>query len=235
MIACGALLFAMIVSTSNLDAKSSGGGSRSFSSSSSRSFSSSSSRPSSSWRSSSSKSSNSTSKYNGFGSSSSSSSKSWSTTPQTSARVGSKVEVSRYQSAVKSGKAFTTRETAVSDFKSKYANTYTSKYTSEPAKRPSHIPNVYRSGGNTYNVTYDRNYGGYGYWSGGGPGLGTFMLYDAMSDMVMMNTLMSKNNYYVGPPVQESMLAKVAKGIMWVFIALGVSVLFVYAFIRFNS
>lgn len=198
-----ALLIAVSLSIANVAySKSSSSSSRSFSSSSSRSFSSSGSK--SSWGSSSTpksstpKSSPSSAKY--FGSSSS-----WTTKPQTSTRQTSKVDAARYQSAAKSGKAFTTRESAVADFKTKYSTQYTSKYTSEPTKRPTHIPNVYRANDRTYNVVYDQRYGGYGYWSGGGPGLGTWMMYDAMSDMVMMNTLMSKNSYYVGPPVSNTL------------------------------
>ena len=41
--------------------------------------------------------------------------------------------------------------------------------------------------------------GGYGYWSGGGPGIGTWMMYDMMSDAVMMNAMMSNRGYHVGP------------------------------------
>jgi hypothetical protein len=120
---------------------------------------------------------------------------------QTSARVGSKVEVSRYQEAVKSGKAFTTRESAVSDFKTKNATIFTNKFTTEPTKRPDYIPTNYNSGGKSYDVVYNPTSGGYGYWNGGGPGLGTWMVYDTLSDMAMMNTLMSRQNYYVGTPV----------------------------------
>lgn len=227
---CGALMLAMIVSVSNLDAKGGGfssGGSRGGGfSSSSRSFGSSSSSRSSWGSSSSPKSSPSSAKYTGSGSSSTT--KSWSTTPQTSTRVGSKTEVARYQSSVKSGKAFTSRESAVSDFKTKYASTYSSKFTSEPAKRPDHIPTTTRVGGNTYNVTYNQSAGGYGYWSGGGPGLGTWMMYDAMSDAVMMNTLMARNNYYVGPPVVVSTSPLTV--FLWVLGALVLTVAIVFGF-----
>lgn len=121
-----------------------------------------------------------------------------STAPQSSTRVESNVSKAQYEKAVKSGKAFPSRTDAINDFKAKNASTYTSKYSVEPSTRPSHIPSTYRSGGTTYNITYDRNNGGYGYWSGGNTGIGTFMLYDAMSDAVMMNTLMSNQGYYYG-------------------------------------
>lgn len=131
----------------------------------------------------------------------SSSNKSWSTTSQTNTRVGSKVEASRYQEAVKSGKAFTTRESAVADFKAKNASSFTNKFTSEPVKRPDYIPTNYTSGGKSYNIVYNQTSGGYGYWNGGGPGLGTWIMYDALSDMAMMNSLMARQNYYVGEPI----------------------------------
>lgn len=137
-----------------------------------------------------------------YSSSPSSKSSTWSkttpTTSQTSTRVASNVDSAKYKSAVQSGKAFPTRTAAVNDFKAKNASTYTSKYASEPATRPDHIPQTYKSGGNTYNITYDRSAGGYGYWNGGGPGLGTFLLYDAMSDAIMTDHLMSRSGYYVG-------------------------------------
>jgi hypothetical protein len=136
-------------------------------------------------------------KYSGSSTSKSSGS-SWFSKPQTSTRPQSTVERSKYEAASKSGTVFKTRESAISDFKTKKANTYTSKYTAEPTTRPSHIPQTYKSNGTSYNVTYNQSVGGYGYWNGGGPGLGTFMLYDALSDAVMLNTLMDRDNYYVG-------------------------------------
>jgi hypothetical protein len=56
------------------------------------------------------------------------------------------------------------------------------------------------SNGSSYDVVYNPSQRGYGYWNGGGPGLGTWMMYDALSDTIMLNSLMSKNNYYVGSP-----------------------------------
>lgn len=122
---------------------------------------------------------------------------------QTSSRPVSNVERAKYESAVKSGKHFTTRESAVADFKAKNASKYTAKFDKEPATRPSYIPTTYRdSTGTTRKITYDSRGGGYGYWSGGGSGLGTFIMFDALSDMVMLNALMDKDGYYVGnvPP-----------------------------------
>lgn len=131
----------------------------------------------------------------------------WGSKPQTSTRPVSAVEQSRYQAAVKSGKTFQTRDAAVADFKTKEAPKYSSRYATEPSTRPSHIPSSYKdSTGATRTIVYNQGGGGYGYYSGGGPGLGTFMLYDMMSDTMMMNAMMSKQNYYVGAPPQPTVV-----------------------------
>lgn len=190
-----AIALAMFCLAPLAEAKSYGGGGGGFRSSSSRSFSSSrssySAPASSVTKQSAAPSSNSYSKPSTSGSAA-----------QTSTRPTSKVDIARYEAASKSGKAFTTREAAVADFKAKNANTstYTSKYSTEPAQRPTHIPRTYNYQGRRVDVVYNQSYGGYGYWSGGGPGLGTWMMYDAISDAAMINTLMSRNNYYVGQP-----------------------------------
>lgn len=154
-------------------------------------------------------------------------------TAQTSQRVASKVDVKRYETAAKSGKVFQTREAAVADFKTKNASTYTSKYTAEPTSRPTHIPTRY----NDRDVIYDRNNGGYGYYSGGGPGLGTFMLYDALSDAAMMNTMMAHQNYYVGPkPVVHTSYSS-GWGLFWAVLAtiFGVSFIIWLIFFLFKN
>lgn len=92
---------------------------------------------------------------------------------------------------VKVGNTTMPKAQAVNDFKTKYASSYSSKYTAEPVSRPSHIPNAYVSGGNTYNISYNRGYGGYGYY---GPS-GAWIMYDAMHDAAMMSILMSRHNY----------------------------------------
>ena len=192
-----AIMFMVGISTLDVSGKSSssGGGSRSFSSSSSsRSSSSSSSKPSSSSSSWGSSSSNSAKSQTG----SVSSSKPNTSTPQTSTRQQSNVEVAKYKAASQSGTVFKTREAAVADFKTKNASTYTSKFTSEPTTRPSYIPQTYSQGGVNHTIVYNQSGGGYGYWSGGGPGIGSFLLYDMMSDQLMMNRMMDQRNYYVG-------------------------------------
>lgn len=109
-----------------------------------------------------------------------------------------------YDKAAKNGTLFKSKSAAVSDFKSKYASKYSNKFTSQPTTRPEYIPQTYRSGGHTYNITYNQGHGGYGYWSGGGPGLGTWMMYDMMSDAIMMNAMMNHQGYYVQSPVVDA-------------------------------
>ena len=49
--------------------------------------------------------------------------------------------------------------------------------------------------GRNVNVTYNAGLGGYGYLH---PTLGTWILYSAMTDAVMMSALMSRGGYYYG-------------------------------------
>ena len=141
--------------------------------------------------------------------------------PQTSSRPVSSVDTARYKSAVSSGKVFQTRESAIADFKATKASSYTSKFTSEPKTRPDYIPQSYKSNdGKVYNITYNQQSGGYGYWSGGGPGLGTWMMYDMMSDAIMMNTMMNRSNYYVGPPPATTVVTS-GSGIGTLFLIFG--------------
>lgn len=193
------LMLSILCMGTMVEAKSSGGGGGSRSSSSSRSYSSPS--PSRSSSSSWSKPSSTPTKQVAAPSSNSYSKPTTSgSAAQTSTRPTSKVDKQRYESAAKSGKAFTTREAAVADFKTKNASTYTSKYASEPGTRPDYIPRTYQYQGQRREVLYDQRYGGYGYWSGGSMGVGQFLIYDALADAAMTNTLMSRHNYYVGQP-----------------------------------
>lgn len=176
-----------------------GGGSRSGGSSKSSSgwgsSSSSSKKSSSGWGSSSSDSKKSSSGWGSSSSSSSNSSRSGATSKNSAASQAS------YKKAVSNGTAFKTKDAAQADFKSKYASKYTSKYDTKPETRPAHIPETTKTAdGKTVNITYNQQGGGYGYYSGGGPGLGTFIMYDMMSDAIMMNAMMSNHNYNVGGP-----------------------------------
>ena len=175
------------------------GGSRSWGSSKSSKSWGSSSKSKSSWGSSSKKSKAKTS--------SSKSSSKWSNkTKASSSRPKTKTETKKskiskdnYKKAVQNGTAFKTKEAAAKDFKSKHASKYTNKYEKEPTTRPNHIPQTTQHNGQQVNINYNQSQGGYGHWSGGSPGIGTWIMYDAMSDMVMMSILMNQNNYHVGP------------------------------------
>jgi hypothetical protein len=107
----------------------------------------------------------------------------------------SAVDNAAYKAAKTSGKAFTTKDAAVADFKAKSATKYTSTYKTEPTTRPSHIPTTTTVGGSNVNVSYNSQYGGYGYMH---PSLGTWMMYDMISDAAMMGVMMSRDGYYVG-------------------------------------
>lgn len=176
-----------------LDAKPPSGGFRSGSS-----FRSSSSTRSSGWGSRSSSSSKPSSSYS---SSKSSTSSTWGSKSSTaSSAPKSATDVAAYKSAKTSGKAFTTQSAAEADFKAKAATKYTSTYKTEPATRPAHIPQSTNVGGTNVNISYNSQYGGYGYMH---PTLGTWMMYDMISDAAMMSTMMGREGYYVGssPPV----------------------------------
>jgi hypothetical protein len=122
---------------------------------------------------------------------------SWSTDrPATKPVATSSVDSAAYKKAKESGKAFQTPQAAAADFKAKSASKYTNNYKTEPTSRPSHIPPATTVGGKTVNVTYNAGLGGYGYMH---PTLGTWMLYDMMSDAVMVNSMMRRDGYYVGP------------------------------------
>jgi hypothetical protein len=165
----------------------------------------------------------------------------WKSNTQTSTRLQSNVESNRYANAAKTGKVFQTRESAINDFKKSKAATYTNSYVTEPTKRPDYIPPTYRSkDGRSYNVTFNQSYGGYGYWNGGGPGLGTFLLYDMMQDQAMLNLQMSRNNYYVGnpPPAQyydvddDTIAENVASIFLGVVVGLSIFVIIIAAIVK---
>lgn len=132
-----------------------------------------------------------------WGSSSKSSSSGWGskTGSLKSSSAKPTVDSATYSRAKANGTVFTSKEAAASAFKSKNASKFPSKFASEPKSRPDYIPQSTTSGGKTYNITYNSGYGGYGYTNS----LGAFIMYDAMSDAMMMNSLMTRNNYVYGP------------------------------------
>lgn len=115
---------------------------------------------------------------------------------KTASSVDSKVN----SSTKSTGKTFSSKESAISSFKAANAKEtakggkFTSHYEKEPSTRPSHIPSTY----NNHTVVYNPGMGGYGYWSGGGPGLGTWMMYDMMSDALMLSAMSHNHGYYHG-------------------------------------
>lgn len=121
--------------------------------------------------------------------------------PATSAPALSAADKALYERAKQSGKVFTSREQATNDFKTKYAKEFTTKFPEEPKARPAYVPPTYApsSKESPYTVVYNQRYGGYGYWNGGGPNLGTFILYDALTDSTVSNNLMTQKGYYYGP------------------------------------
>jgi hypothetical protein len=113
-----------------------------------------------------------------------------------SKRQQSKADLAVHQRAKANGTSFKSKTEATSAFKTKYADKYPAKYPTKPTTRPAHIPQTYQGPqGNTYNVTYNQAGGGYGYMNA----LGTFMLYDMMTDNIMMNQQMRSMNYAYGP------------------------------------
>jgi hypothetical protein len=115
-----------------------------------------------------------------------------------SAAPMSKADKALYEQAKTKGTAFKTRDEAVNTFKQQNESKYKNQFSSEPAQRPNYVPEYYSGpGGARYNVTYRSDLGGYGYYN---PSLGQWMLYSAMADAVMVNSLMHSHGYYYGPP-----------------------------------
>jgi hypothetical protein len=100
-------------------------------------------------------------------------------------------------SAAKSKKSVDPKSAAAKTFASKNKAKYTSTYTTKPTTRPSHIPASY--GG--HNVGYNSQYGGYGYMDNG-----SWRMYDAMSDAIMLTAIMnmSQPQVVVAQPVGVS-------------------------------
>ena len=127
-----------------------------------------------------------------------------------------------YDKSKMNGTAFQTRSQAADNFKTRYGSQYTNRFSKEPSSRPSYIPQSTSVGGRNYTIIYDIGHGGYGYY---GPG-GVWMMYDVMSDALMMNALMSHHGYYYGdaPPVHHSSWM----ALVWVLIMILALVLVVF-------
>ncbi|MFA6508790.1 MAG: hypothetical protein WCT14_22015 [Treponemataceae bacterium] len=105
-----------------------------------------------------------------------------------------------YDNARRNGTLFSSKTDAQSAFKDRYGSQYGTKFASEPSARPAWIPQTSTIGGRNVNILYNPSLGGYGYMDS----LGRWMLYDAMADAVMMNSLMNRHDYYYGSPVYAS-------------------------------
>lgn len=144
-----------------------------------------------------------------------------------------------YEKAVKSGTAFKTRDDAVKDFSAKHGSKYTSTFPKEPVTRPAHIPQTTTVGGQSYNVNYNPQYGGYGYTNS----LGTWMMFDALTDAATMTMLMNNHNYYVGSPhVEEKAGTKVqaednsGKVLFWILMfGAGIFVIFIFSIVFLDN
>lgn len=135
-----------------------------------------------------------------------------------------------YNKAKASGTAFSSRSAATSNFKSKHADKYKSTYATKPATRPSHVPESTKVGGTTYNVTYNQQHGGYGYM---GPS-GSWMMYDAMTDVVVLSMLMRQNDYYYDAgPLGEPGARR--GGLIVFFVGVGVLTVIVVAAVIINK
>lgn len=199
----------LFVGINDLDARGrSGGGSRSFSRSTSRST------PSRSTRSAKPK--KSTTK---------------STKPKTSKRVTTApkrtaAQQKSFETAKKNGTAFKSKSAATAAYKSKNAAKYTSKYAKQPATRPSHVPQTTMVGGSSVNINYNVGRGGYGYTNS----LGAFIMYDMMSDAIMMNRMMARDNYHYdthhAPTTRVIVHRKSNTGVLlfWSLVVIGVVV-----------
>ena len=105
------------------------------------------------------------------------------------------VSRSQYERSRAAGTTFQNRSQAESAFRQRNAGQFPSRYATQPSTRPSHIPQSTRVDGRNVNVTYNAGLGGYGYLH---PTLGTWILYNAMTDAAMMSILMSRGGYYYG-------------------------------------
>jgi hypothetical protein len=136
-------------------------------------------------------------------------------------RSGISAQRGLYNSARRSGTIFSSKAEASQAFRNSYARDYSSTFASEPPVRPSYIPSSTYVGGRNVSIVYNPSLGGYGYFH---PGLGTWMLFDALADAAVLDQAMSNRGYYWGgAPVYLSHRPS------FLGFALGVLVLFLLA------
>lgn len=131
------------------------------------------------------------------------------------------------EKAKASGTSYQSRGQAEDAFKKQYSSTYTTKFSSEPTARPNYVPNTYVYNNQSYNVIYDRSYGGYGYYVGS-----RWYYYDAFTDAVILSSLMNRHNYhYTGhAPPGSTVYVSDGGSAGWVIggILLGLLLIFVF-------
>lgn len=116
---------------------------------------------------------------------------SWSGSSKPSYSRLSEADKALADKAKQSGTSYSTRGDAEKAFREKYASQYTTSYAAEPTARPTYVPTTTVYGGNTYNIIYDRNHRGYGYYRGT-----DWVMYDALMDAAILNNLMNSHSYY---------------------------------------
>ncbi len=88
------------------------------------------------------------------------------------------------------GTVFQSRGDAQRAFERDNAGKYPSTFSREPANRPGYIPSTTTVDGQTYDVRYSSQHGGYGYMRDGG-----WVGYNALRDMAILSMLMRQNSY----------------------------------------
>jgi hypothetical protein len=128
--------------------------------------------------------------------------------------------------AKKQGTHFKNRQQATAAFKknkgAEIAKKYPTKFDSKPATRPDYIPQTTSVNGNTYNITYNQTHDGYGYMNA----LGTFVLYDMLSNQAFMNQQMRSYGYAYGPAPSSGVGAGVIIGVIVGIVVIGGVVIF---------
>lgn len=108
-------------------------------------------------------------------------------------------EKALHDKAKKNGTHYKSRAEATSAFKAKHQadidKKYPSKFDSKPTTRPDYIPQTTSVGGNTYNVTYNQQYGGYGYMGASG-----WSMFDVMTVAIVADAMFSSHSYAYGQP-----------------------------------
>lgn len=87
---------------------------------------------------------------------------------------------------------FSSRDAAVDKYRAANSTKFNTKFESEPTTRPSYVPQSTKVNGNDYPVTYNQQYGGYGYNGPSG-----WNSYNPLMDMMILSALMDNDGYVV--------------------------------------